>query len=218
MDIKKFIGGWIYGLALIFAAILLAGCQTESEHYGYDPLGSDASPPTAAGGTNGALAANQRDGALRVGDDVIVTFSDLVNPVSGIDDQIKTDGTITLIYNEKFVAAGKTIGELQDEIRKRYVPAYFVNMTPTIKVQDRFFSVGGEVRSPNRYLYSGPITVLEAVNTAGGFTDFANRGSVVLTRASGEQLKVNCKKAIDHPELNLPVYPGDKIHVKKRAF
>lgn len=217
MDIKKLTRGWVYGLGLVFAAILLAGCETtESGQYGYDPLGSDQAP--AATGTNGAPTGPQRTGVLRIGDEVIVNFADLVNPISPADDTIKDDGTITLIYNKTFHAAGKTIGELQDEIRKRYVPEYFVNMTPTVKVQDRFYSVGGEVRSPNRFLWVGSMTVLEAVNTAGGFTDFANRGSVILTRANGEQVKVNCKKAVSKPELNLPVFPGDKIHVKKRLW
>lgn len=153
-----------------------------------------------------------------MGDEVVVSFADLVNPVSPVDDQIKNDGTITLIYNKKFQAAGKTVGELQEDIRSCYVPAYFVNMTPTVKVQDRFYSVGGEVRSPNRYLWTGSMSVLQAINTAGGFTDFANKKNVSLTRVSGEQLMINCRKAIDHPELDLPVYPGDKIHVKKRLW
>jgi polysaccharide export outer membrane protein len=215
MDIKKLTRGWVCGLGL--AAILLAGCETtESGQYGYDPLGSD--PGAAVTGTNGAPTGNVRTAVLRTGDEVIVNFADLVNPIPPADDTIKDDGTITLIYNEKFQAVGKTIGELQDEIRKRYVPAYFVNMTPTIKVQDRFYSVGGEVRSPNRFLWIGDMTVLQAVNTAGGFTDFASRGSVILTRANGEQVKVNCKKAISKPELDLKVYPGDKIHVSKRLW
>lgn len=217
MDIKKLTRGWVYGLGLVLAGILLAGCETtESGQYGYDPLGSDA--PPAATGANGAPIGPQRSGVLLIGDEVIVNFADLVNPIQPADDTVKDDGTITLIYNEKFQAAGKTIGELQEEIRKRYVPAYFVNMTPTIKVQDRFYSVGGEVRTPNRFLWTGNMTVLQAVNTAGGFTDFANRRTVILTRANGEQVTVNCKKAVSKPELDLKVYPGDKIHVKKRIL
>jgi len=218
MDITKFLARVVAGLGFVFAGILFVGCQTDSpDPYGFDPLKGNAPQAPIAGSGNNQSPTNG-PGVLRVGDEVVVTFADLVNPVPGIDDQIKNDGTITLIYNQKFEAAGKTAGELQADIRKRYVPAYFVNMTPTISVQARFFTVGGEVRTPNRFLWSGSVTVLQAINIAGGFTDFANKKNVSLTRVSGELLTINCKKALDHPELDLPVYPGDKLHVKKRLW
>lgn len=216
MDITKFLGRGIAGLGFVFAAILLVGCQTESYNpYGFDPL----NPPTPVTGTvNSQASSSAQGGLLRVGDEVLVNFADLVNSIPPVDEQIKNDGTITLIYNKKFQAAGKTVGELQADIRKCYVPDFFVNMTPTVKVQDRFYSVGGEVRTPNRFLWTGSMTVLQAINTAGGFTDFANKNKVSLTRVSGEQMTINCKKALDHPELDLPVYPGDKLHIRKRLW
>ena len=215
MDFTKFFARGVAGLAFVLAGILLVGCQTESSNpYNYDPLSGEPPPapvrqwvanrwPQAA-----PVNENLRSGVLRVGDEVIVSFTDLVNPVQPVDDQIKSDGTITLIYNEKFEAAGKTVGELQEEIRKRYVPAYFVNMTPNVKVQDRFYSVGGEVRSPNRFLWTGSMSVLQAVNTAGGFTDFANKKNVSLTRVSGEQLIVNCKRRLTTRNLICRSIPG----------
>lgn len=228
MHITKFLARGIGGLALVFAGILLVGCQSgTSKLYNFDPLSGNPPPAPTAGTGSGQSSQsspsaqaneNLRSGVLRAGDEVLVSFSDLVNPIPPIDDQIKNDGTITLIYNEKFEAAGKTPGELQAEIRKRYVPAYFVNMTPNVRVQDRFYSVGGEVRSPNRFLWTGSMTVLQAINTAGGFTDFASKTKVGLTRVSGERLTVNCKKALDHPELDLPVYPGDKLNIPKRLW
>ncbi len=219
MDITKFLVRGVAGLGFVLAGILLVGCQTDSSNqYSFDPLTGNPPPMTPTGGTGSGQAATKPPGVLQVGDEVVVSFNDLVNIVAPVDDQIKNDGTITLIYNEKFEAAGKTVGELQADIRKRYVPAYFVNMTPNVKVQDRFYSVGGEVRSPNRFLWTGSMTVLQAINTAGGFTDFAKKTKVSLTRVSGEQLTINCKTAIDHPELDLPVYPGDKLHVPKRLW
>jgi hypothetical protein len=31
-------------------------------------------------------------------------------------------------------------------------------------------------------------------------------------------ITVNCTKALDDPSLDLPVSPGDKIHVKRRLW
>jgi len=62
--------------------------------------------------------------------------------------------------------------QLQDEIVAIYVPKYFQRMTVSIKTDDRFFSVLGEVRNPSRQQYVGQMTVLKAIASAGGFTEF----------------------------------------------
>ncbi len=88
------------------------------------------------------------------------------------EEKIKEDGTITLLLNQTFTAAGTTPGDLAKEIRKRYVPDYFKNMTVTVKQQEstRWYYVDGEVKSPNRQIYNSRITVLKAIASAGGFT------------------------------------------------
>jgi protein involved in polysaccharide export with SLBB domain len=65
----------------------------------------------------------------------------------------------------------------------------------------------------------GEITVLRAIDTAGGFTDFANRKNIELRRATtGEKVRVNWHKAIKDPKLDPQVYPNDQIVVHKRFF
>ncbi len=59
---------------------------------------------------------------------------------------------------------------------------------------------------------------MRAIDTAGGFTDFANKGKVEVTHANGEHFMVNARKAQNHPELDKQIYPGDKIFVHKRIF
>jgi len=118
------------------------------------------------------------------------------------------------------MAAGKTIGQLQEELQKLYVPDYFTRaLTVTVATEERWFFVGGDVRNPNRYLYSGQMTVLKAVQTAGGFTEFAKRSRVQITRADGrKETPVNCDKAVKNPKLDLAIFPGDQIFVDRRKF
>ena len=71
---------------------------------------------------------------------------------------------------------------------------------------------------PGRQPYLGPTTVLRAIASCGDFTDFAKKQKVRLTHANGKSVIVNCIKAQDHPELDPPVYPGDRIHVPRRPF
>jgi polysaccharide export outer membrane protein len=147
---------------------------------------------------------------------VHIVFTDTPQAIPPVDDKVKDDGTITLMFDKTFQAAGKTPGELAQEIRKRYVPDYFAQLTATV-VRDvlRAYYVDGEVRNPSKQPYTGPMTLTQAIASAGGFTDFADKKRVKLIRANGKNETVNCKKLIDHPELDPEVFPGDKVHVPR---
>jgi protein involved in polysaccharide export with SLBB domain len=193
----------LLSVVTLAAVCLLTGCGTTS--------------PGAAGETvrrDKPLAAD----VLRVGDIVVVTFSNVPQPILPHEEKIKDDGTITLPLIGTIQAAGKTAGQLQKEIQDAYVPKYYRNMTVTVKPPERQFYVQGEVKLPNRYQLTPGMTVLKAISTAGGFTDFAKRQAVELTSATGEQYVVDCKKALTKPSLDLPIYPDDRINVPKRFY
>ena len=214
MNLSKFLGRWSAVFGFLLAGLLFTGCSL---------LHSSEEPPSAepAGDVLGAQAATNilNSDLINVGDSLTIVFSDLPNSPPAFEVKVREDGTITLIENQTFTAAGKTRGQLEKEIRELYVPAYYVKMTVTIKVQERVFFVGGEVRNSGRQVYSGPMTVTKAIQSAGGFTDFANKKRVRLTRADGKTtLIINCIMIIEHPERDPPVYPGDKIDVPRRFF
>ena len=199
--LKKLAGG----LALLIALFTISGCETT----GTNPFGGGVGP--RGGGV--------KPEALSTGDLVIVNFSGIEMAPQPHEERIKEDGTITLPYIGSVVASGKTPGELQKEIRKEYVPKYFTeSLNVIVKGQDRFVFVGGEVRSSGRYPYTEGLTVLKAIQTAGGFTDFAKRTKVRLVRRDGKKSTVNCDKAQDRPELDLPVYPDDQITVPRKVW
>ena len=156
---------------------------------------------------------------IRIGETLTVTFSGLP-PSAAIPefrDRVKDDGSIILPLGVKVDAAGRTAGQLQQSIEAAYVPRYFKRLTVSVKNEERFFYVGGEVRQPNRQPYAGAsLTVLQAVASAGGFTEFADKRRVSLQRVNGQQYEINCVKALKNHNLDLPVYPGDSINVPKR--
>ena len=229
MKVRKVSGRWVIACGLLLSVFFFAGCGTQSTDSRFAVLSGDLGAPagnltpaasTTAENNQPAKVAGGSADLLRVGDPLNVTFSDLPVLTQPFEIRIKDDGTITLLLNQTFAAAGKTIGQLEKEIRARYVPAYYINMTVTVKQQEgtRFYYVGGEVKAPGRQVYVSRITVLKAIQSAGDFTDFAKKTKVQLTRVDGQNLIVNCIKARKDPSLDLEVYPGDKIHVPRSLW
>jgi protein involved in polysaccharide export with SLBB domain len=187
------------------------------------PTAVPAPAPAATALNSGGPIENKID-VIQPGDALTITFKDLPkDEVANLpsEERVKQDGSITLLHNQTFMAAGKTRGELEKDIRERYVPKYYVNMTVSVKQQEatRFYFVGGEVKIPGRQVYISRMTVLKAIQSCGDFTDFANKKKVRLTRADGKtKLVVNAVKALENPTLDVEVYPGDTIHVPRSIW
>ena len=161
---------------------------------------------------------SERLDLLHVGDVLTIELTDTAVAFTPREEKIKEDGTVTLIEGKTFVAAGKTRGQLEQEVHDYYVPNFYLKMTVSIrqKEQTQFYYVRGEVRQPNRQIYISRIRLLQAIASAGDFTDFARKQKVLLTRADGHKVLINCNKARRDPTLNLEILPGDIIDVPRR--
>jgi protein involved in polysaccharide export with SLBB domain len=205
----------------LFSGVMLIGCASSYN----DPVFSEnpvAPSPTMTGSPDDTVSSGADAARFHIGETVTVTFSGIDEPellqMPASNQTINEDGTISLPYIGSVKAVGKTPGELQNDIHDLYVPKYYVRLTISVNSPDRIFYVGGEVKTPGRQLYVGVTTVTKAIQAAGDFTDFANRGKVWLVRADGQRIKVNCNKALEDPSQDLPVYPGDQIQVPRRLW
>lgn len=203
--------------------------------------GSTGSPPAVGSGTAGvtgemsssggasqgvALGAAELGGdegrseadVLRVGDPITITFTGVSDPPPKFDERIKADGMISLpLLKQPLKAAGKSRGELEEEIHRLYVPNLYIRLTVKVNSEGRYFHVRGEVRAPGRYQYLGEMTILKALASAGDFTDFANRRGVTINRI-GKKIAVDCEKAQKNPQHDVAIYPDDLIIVPRRFF
>jgi polysaccharide export outer membrane protein len=191
-------------LVVLALAAVLAGCGTKPT----PPLNQPQTP-----------ASNGLTDPLRVSDRVRIEIAGTPETIEPSEQEIKEDGTINIQGIGHVQAAGKTPGQLERDIQDGLVPRYYAHCSVTVAPAGRFFYVGGEVNHDSaggRIIFSGPITVTRAIDAAGGFSPFANKRKVKLTRVDGTQQTVNCLKAIQHPELDISVYPGDRIYVPRR--
>jgi polysaccharide export outer membrane protein len=210
----------LFACACLFSAIAFNGCSSPSQGsvFSDNPKPRmDARP--SAGGSQTISPQDAAVARFRVGETVIVDFSGSPIAIEPLEGPITEDGTITLPLIGPVAAAGKTAGELQNEIHDDYVPEYYVRLTVTVKSGDRVYYVGGEVKGAGRELYVGDTTVTKAIQSAGGLTDFANHSKVWLIRATtGQRIRVDYDKALENPSKDPPVYPDDQVNVEKRLF
>lgn len=202
-------------LAVVWVAVtaLMVGCAPLEP---VAPAQKDA-VVAAPGGSTGVDSAD----ILRVGDRIRIIYSDIPTAPMPVEQVIPDDGKLTLHLGYSYNFAGKKRTEAEREIEAIYVDEQRVykRIRVTIERQSSFVSVGGEVRTPASIVHRGDLTVLSAIDAAGGFTEFANRKRVIVTRAATkQQVIVNAKKAINNPKLNLLLYPGDSIQVPRSVW
>jgi protein involved in polysaccharide export with SLBB domain len=198
-----------YAIASLFcAALMFCGCATIGQ-----PAGA------AKPGDKGQLSLDRIP--LRVHDTVKIVLVPPARPGAPTQPQdykvtVKEDGSVALPYFPAIAAAGKTCKELEQDIYNKYVPDYYKTLGVTVEPDARFFFVGGEVVKPDRHEYIGGITVTRAIEASQGFTEYANRKKIKLIRSTGKVEIVNWNQAIDHPEKDPQVYPGDTVQVVRR--
>ncbi len=133
---------------------------------------------------------------------------------------VRPDGKITLPLLNDVQAAGLTPMELASVISDGF-KKYINNPQVTVSVStinSRRVYVTGEVTKPGAFAKLPNMTVLQALTSAGGFTQFAKIKSIYVLRVEGgKQTKVpfNYKAVVEgkKPEENIELQPGDTVVV-----
>ena len=160
---------------------------------------------------------------LRIGDPVELKISGVpaedqtqVNNTYSVD----ADGAINLPYIGKMHAEGMTPAQLARSIEENYRSSkIYTNPNITIFMQPtaRFVNVGGSVRSPSRVPFTEDMTLLTAINAAGGFNVFADQRHVRLLRGT-EVTVYDVRRFRKDPAQDVRLRPGDKIEVPQSFF
>jgi protein involved in polysaccharide export with SLBB domain len=224
--IKRFVmARWVMPLAALF---LITGCETNR------PANLHTTSASRSNAVDQAKPADQTNSVdvtppaqpaqsdsiiLREGDVVHLAFPS--SPTLDTTQEIRRDGKITLQLIGEVAAAGKTPDELQADLLKLYAPQ--VAMTQIlVTVQSSTFPVyvTGAVLRPGDIKVDHPMSVLEAIMEAGGFSANANLKSVVIIRQGKDgttRFTVNLKKAMaGEPGTPFYVKPADIIYVGEK--
>jgi polysaccharide export outer membrane protein len=133
---------------------------------------------------------------------------------------VRPDGKVTLPLLNDVQAAGLTPMQLAGVISeglKKFINGPQVTVTVT-EINSRRVYVTGEVSKAGAFPLLPNMTVLQALSSSGGFTQFAKLKNIYVLRVeNGKQVKhpFNYKEAVNgkNPEQNILLQPGDVIVV-----
>jgi protein involved in polysaccharide export with SLBB domain len=156
---------------------------------------------------------------MRPGDKITVRLSGVPDEGYIIEVQVPDSGDITVpLLTRSFHVIGRNASDVATEITEAYKTAQiYSNPNVTIIPEERFVNIGGDVRSPARVLYTPDLTLLSAINSCGGFTDYANRHAVRILRGK-QVIYVDAITASRTPGADPPLVPGDQVTVPRTMF
>jgi polysaccharide export outer membrane protein len=198
-------------MALLLAALAAIPAAAQK------PGGNGGTKPPAGSPAGGCDA----DAEYTIGPDDVLNIAVWKEPELTKTLQVRPDGKISMPLLHDVQAVGLTPVQLSQSIAEKL--RKFMNDPPQVTVivqtiNSRRIYIMGEVGRAGAFPMMPCMTVLQALASAGNFSQFANLKSIYILRSeNGKQVKYpfNYKDVIkgNRPEQNILLKPGDTIVV-----
>ncbi len=193
------------GLSALGLGILLGGCGAslnEGSHLTSASSGLNR-PDRAISGVSGSAAlgggeadeaaeltsaSNPGSGAYKIGPMDVIDISVFQVPELSKTVQVGADGTINLPLAGSVPASGRTSGDIERDLTRRLGDKYLQSPQVNVYIKEynsQRVTVDGAVKRPGVYPLREPVTLLQVIATAEGFTDTADSTVLIFRMRNG---------------------------------
>ncbi len=208
---------FILGLMLV-GSVFLSGCVVQpiavsGEGVDIADAGTNA-PSVAPLGISDVAAAYK----LRPLDPIYVRFSGIMEQQQ-LELVVDSNGEINLLHlKEPVKAAGLSTSQLEDRIERSYVEAgIYKHVSVNVTMTAKLYYVQGEVNAPGQFQLMSGTTLLQAIAGARGYTPFANKKKVTISRY-GKLYIYNAKALEKDPSKDVKIKAGDVVKVWQQWY
>jgi len=203
---------------MLLAVVFVNGCVIQpinapGQGGGPVPVANDAPSGLSISDTE-----TSRAYVLRPLDPIYVRFSGIMEQQQ-LELVIDENGEISLLHiKEPIKAAGFTTSAVEDKIERLYLEGgIYKNVSVNVTMTAKIYYVQGEVNQPGQFPLMSGTTLLQAIAGARGYTPFANKKKVTISRY-GKIYTYNAKELERDPSKDVKVEAGDVIKVWQQWY
>ncbi|MCF7817589.1 MAG: polysaccharide biosynthesis/export family protein [Kiritimatiellales bacterium] len=204
--------------SLVGSALMLNGCVIQPVNAPGSGLVSAPGDPASA--NREVLASDSDVGAYRLNplDPLFLRFSGIAEQQQ-LELVIDENGEISLLHiAEPIKAAGLTTSELAQKIERLYVDGgIYRNVSVNVTMTAKVYYMQGEINQPGQFQLMSGTTLLQAIAGSRGYTAFANKKKVTITR-HGKIYTYNATALEKDPSKDVKIEAGDVVKIWQQWY